>query len=77
MHPSLKLVADSQLLFDELKKALIEEFDAFPNSDTLSNEQLGQRARARITGVANIEKTFAKIARLRTVKEVARDRNPR
>lgn len=70
MPPSiLQTIADNPALFDEVKKVVLSKFT--DDSDTrMSNELLGQKARARLEGVEKVESAFSDILAYRSNKEV-------
>lgn len=74
----LKIVADNQNLFDELKQTIIAEFgvDSIINPDNRSNEDLGAITRARLDGVKAVERAFKKISQHKTVAGNVENKNP-
>lgn len=63
----LKIIADNQLLFDELKKVFEDEFNNVePIELGFSNERLGERVRAKLEGKILVEKAFSKILSYQT-----------
>ena len=77
MNPILKIVADNQNLFDELKQTIIAEFGVDSiNADNKSNEDLGAITRARLDGVKAVERAFKKISQHKTVAGNVENKNP-
>lgn len=73
----LKIVADNQNLFDELKQTIIAEFGVDSiNTDNRSNEDLGAITRARLDGVKAVERAFKKISQHKTVAGNVENKNP-
>ncbi len=73
----LKGIADNPALMDELKKLLVDEFETSDEEvDAFNNERLGERVRARLTGVQAIEKAFSKILEYRTPGVKVEGRHP-
>ena len=72
----LKLLADNPPLLDAVKTKIVQQFDT-PNLElSLTNEQLGERVRARLDGLRRVEEGFAQIARLKTAENVTTTHNP-
>lgn len=64
----LSIVADNQMLFDALKKLLLEQFEITGAiNDTDTNEILGQQVRSYLEGRKKVEEAFKEIAQLKTV----------
>lgn len=73
----LKIVADNQNLFDELKQTIIAEFGVDSiNTDNKSNEDLGAITRARLDGIKAVERAFKKISQHKTVAGNVENKNP-
>ncbi len=73
----LKLIADNQALTEALKELLKGEFETpLTEVDASSDEEIGQRVRARLYGKRAIEEAFKKIAKHKTVVEKPRGENP-
>lgn len=72
----LKIIADNQFLFDELKKVFEAEFEPSTLELGFSNERLGERVRARLEGKMIIERAFNKILSYQTPIVRVDERNP-
>ena len=74
----LKVVADNQLLFDELRKIFDAEFSdsVSPLELGFSNERLGERVRARLEGKVCVERAFNKILTYQTPHTKGDSKNP-
>lgn len=68
MEPNiLKIIADNPALLESLSNLLKAEFAESPDELGFSNERLGERARARLTGLEAIDRAFKKILLYQTV----------
>lgn len=80
MPPSiLSVIADNQALLDAVKAEILKQFDLpsdFLGADTVSDNQLGQFLRARLSGVKAVENAFREIARYKTKDTGHSSRNP-
>jgi len=67
----LKVIADNSTLFDAVKSALLEEFEKTTSGVPVTTEDavLGQILRAKMTGIAVVEKTFREIERYKSFSE--------
>lgn len=72
----LALIADNQLLFDELKACLTKQFSLDALDTTLSNEEIGARVRARLDGLKAVEDAFREIATYKTKTGAEKPQNP-
>lgn len=70
----LTVIADNPALMEAVKKVVLEHFE-MPFSEVLSDEQLGQIARARISGRTAVEAAFTQIALYKSVPELSSKRN--
>jgi hypothetical protein len=69
MEPNLlKIIADNPALLESLRKLLESEFVESPDELGFSNERLGERVRARLTGLQAIDEAFKKILTHRSVQ---------
>jgi len=68
--------ANNEPLISAVRKILEEQFNASKLELNLSNEQLGERARARIDGMRRVEEAFRQIARYKTFKPKKEGVNP-
>jgi hypothetical protein len=69
MEPNiLKIIADNPALLESLRNLLEGEFVESPLELGFSNERLGERTRARLTGLQAIDEAFKKIAAFRSVE---------
>jgi len=66
MNPILKTIAETPVLFDALKDAILSQFAEESVDEKMTDEQIGQISRARSVGRRKVEKAFSEIARLRT-----------
>ena len=64
----LNIIADNNVLFETLKKLLLDEFEIeAPQTDLgVTDEVLGQIFRARLVGKNKVENAFKKIATYKT-----------
>jgi len=63
---SLQSLADNKPLMEAVKAEILKQFEAPSDGkelEALSNEQLGEFLRARLTGVKAVEVAFREIAR--------------
>lgn len=74
----LKVIADNQLLFNELRKIFDAEFSdsVSPIELGFSNERLGERVRARMEGKMSVERAFNKIMEYQTPPTKMEKENP-
>ena len=73
----LKIIADNQSLFNELKKVFEDEFNAIePIELGFSNERLGERIRAKMEGKVCMERAFNTILTYRTPPPKGDVKNP-
>lgn len=73
----LTIIADNQILFEELKKVFEDEFnDVEPIELGFSNERLGERVRAKMEGKVSVERAFNKILTYQTPVSKGEIKNP-
>jgi hypothetical protein len=73
----LRLIADNQALLDCLKELLLSEFGTpLTDVDGATDEQIGQKVRARLYGKRAVEEAFKKIAKYKTPKDRTEQVNP-
>lgn len=68
MDPILKIIADNPSLAQALKEVIFAELGVQPNTQEMSNEQLGAIIRAQTEGRGAVENALKKIARLKTTE---------
>lgn len=71
----LSLIADNQVLFDELKKVLTSKF-TLDVSLGMDNEAMGEVCRAQLSGLANLNEGFKEIENLKTLPDTPEVPNP-
>jgi hypothetical protein len=64
----LKMLADNPALLTETRKVITNEFADSSLELNLTNEQLGERTRARMTGLEAVDRAFKKILLYQTVE---------
>lgn len=62
------MLADNPALLTETRKVISNEFADTPSELSLTNEQLGERTRARMTGLEAVDRAFKKILLCQTVE---------
>lgn len=72
----LTILADNKLLFDEVKKTILAEFDLDKLNTSDTNEYLGQVVRARLAGIRKVEEAFRKIEQYKTLLKAEEKKNP-
>lgn len=72
----LTIIADNQLLFEELKKVFEAEFEPSALELGFSNERLGERIRARLEAKVVIDRAFSKIMSYQTPVSSGDGKNP-
>ncbi len=77
MNDILSIVANNPALIDALKEVLLAEFKTpLSEAETLSDEQIGQKVRARLFGKKAVDEAFKKIAKYRTSPAKPEKDNP-
>lgn len=72
----LTIIADNELLFNELKKVFESEFEPSNLELGFSNERLGERVRARLEAKMGIERVFSKILSYQSPVTKSESKNP-
>lgn len=72
----LTQLADNPALLQAVKAAVQQEFGASPKDLDLSNEELGQRVRAREVGLQAVDRAFTKLLQAKTVDSRVESVNP-
>lgn len=72
----LQVIADNPALLGAVKKVILDEFDLTAINETMDDEVLGQKLRARLVGIQNINRAFMKIEQYKTAPKVEDKINP-
>lgn len=72
----LKIIADNQILLDELRKVFDAEIETSNLELGFSNERLGERVRAKLEAKLVLERAFSKIMSFQTPVVKVNERNP-
>jgi hypothetical protein len=77
MKEILAILADNQILLDEVKLVFKKHFALDDIGTTFDNETLGQMVRARVDGLKKVEAAFKEIENCKSVKDTVGDvKNP-
>lgn len=72
----LKLLADNPALTDAVREVIERHFNADVISERMTNEEIGQITRARVSGLEKVAAAFKDIERFRSVPDRPEGRNP-
>lgn len=72
----LKVIADNPTLLQALREVFEEQFTEDRPALLMTDEQLGQIARARLTGLEKVNKALKEIERYRTAVQKEENKNP-
>ncbi len=72
----LQSLADNDMMLDAVKKVILHQFKDDKMDTNMTNEILGQKARARLEGIQRVEAGFQTIKKFQSLKEHKQAVNP-